>query len=101
MSHAEENLSEAWSEQCARKYQYRNATKMVKHLIVFLNVGRRDVTRQKCPEYKTYISYDTDESGKLIRAYHYAVVVHNFETGVTIYGDSCAWAKIFQICCFI
>ena len=97
MSYAEEKLSEAWSEQCARKYQYKNATRMVKHLIVFLNVGRREVARKKRPQYKTYISYDIDESGKLFRACHYAVVVHNFETGVIIYGDSCTWAKPFKL----
>ena len=49
--------------------------------------------REKHPEFKTYISYDTDESGKLFRACHYAVVIHNFETGVIMYGDSCAWDK--------
>ena len=50
MSYAEEKCSEAWSEQCARKYQYKNATRTVKHLIV--NVGRRDVSRKKRPDIK-------------------------------------------------
>ena len=93
MSYAEEKRSDAWSEQCTRKYQFKNASRMVKHLVLFLNVGRRDVAKRKRPEFKTYISYDTNESGKLFRACQYAVVVHNFETGVTMDGDSCAWAK--------
>ena len=32
MSYAEEKRSEAWSEQCARKYQYKNATRTVKYI---------------------------------------------------------------------
>ena len=85
-------------EQCIKHFQ----RKFEKHispqtLIIFLNVGKVPSVIGEARAGKTFVGMYTDMSGNIILPCHYALLVYNFETGISLYCDSLGWSKPVEL----